>query len=53
MSILTHGHRAALGLSDRLIRLSPGCEHRDDLVQDVVEGVDAVGYPQTAWLATS
>jgi methionine-gamma-lyase len=45
--------RAALGLSDRLIRLSPGCEHHDDLVQDVVEGVDAVRYPQTAWLATS
>jgi cystathionine gamma-lyase len=45
--------RAALGLSDRLIRLSPGCEHHGDLVQDIVEGLGAVRYPQTAWLATS
>jgi cystathionine beta-lyase/cystathionine gamma-synthase len=34
--------RAALGLSDTLIRLSPGCEHRKDLVADLVEGLDAV-----------
>lgn len=32
--------RAALGLSDTLIRLSPGCEHRNDLVADLVDGLD-------------
>lgn len=34
--------RAALGLSDTLVRLSPGLEHPDDLVQDIVEGLDQV-----------
>jgi cystathionine gamma-lyase len=33
--------RAALGLSETLIRLSPGCEHPRDLVADVVEGLAA------------
>jgi cystathionine beta-lyase/cystathionine gamma-synthase len=32
--------RASLGLSDTLVRLSPGLEHPDDLVQDLVEGLD-------------
>jgi cystathionine gamma-lyase len=31
--------RAALGLSDALIRLSPGCENAKDLVADLVEGL--------------
>ena len=35
--------RAALGLSDRLIRLSPGIEHADDLIDDLVEGLRIVG----------
>jgi cystathionine beta-lyase/cystathionine gamma-synthase len=35
--------RAALGLSDTLIRLSPGCESTRDLVQDVVEALDRLG----------
>jgi len=35
--------REALGLSDTLIRLSPGCEHHRDLVTDLTEGLDAVG----------
>jgi cystathionine beta-lyase/cystathionine gamma-synthase len=35
--------RAALGLSDRLIRLSPGIEHADDLIDDLVEGLRNVG----------
>ncbi len=35
--------RAALGLSDTLIRLSPGIEHPRDLVADVVAGLDRVG----------
>ena len=34
--------RAALGLSDTLIRLSPGCESPRDLVKDVVETLDRV-----------
>ena len=34
--------RAKLGLSDTLIRLSPGCEHRKDLVADLLAGLDAV-----------
>lgn len=35
--------RAALGLSDTLIRLSPGIEHADDLVDDLVDGLRLVG----------
>ena len=34
--------RAKLGLSDTLIRLSPGCENASDLVQDLVEGLAAL-----------
>ena len=36
------GHRAALGLSDTLIRLSPGIEHADDLIADLVDGLRLV-----------
>ena len=43
--------RAALGLSDTLIRLSPGCEHRLDLVADLVEGLDAVQRARSAQVA--
>jgi cystathionine beta-lyase/cystathionine gamma-synthase len=32
--------RRAVGLSDTLVRLSPGCEHPRDLVRDVVAGLD-------------
>lgn len=35
-------HRAALGLSDTLIRLSPGIEHADDLIDDLLEGLALV-----------
>jgi cystathionine beta-lyase/cystathionine gamma-synthase len=31
--------RAELGLSDTLIRLSPGCENAEDLVDDLIEGL--------------
>jgi cystathionine beta-lyase/cystathionine gamma-synthase len=31
--------RAALGLADTLIRLSPGIEHPDDLIADLIEGL--------------
>ena len=34
--------RAALGLSDTLVRLSPGCEHHRDLVADLLEGLSAL-----------
>jgi cystathionine beta-lyase/cystathionine gamma-synthase len=34
--------RAALGLSDTLVRLSPGCENASDLVEDLVEGLNAL-----------
>jgi cystathionine beta-lyase/cystathionine gamma-synthase len=33
--------RHALGLSDTLIRLSPGCENAEDLVADLLEGLEA------------
>jgi cystathionine gamma-lyase len=31
--------RAELGLSDMLLRLSPGCENHEDLVDDLLEGL--------------
>jgi cystathionine beta-lyase/cystathionine gamma-synthase len=34
--------RAELGLSDTLIRLSPGCENSEDLVADLAEGLEQV-----------
>ena len=34
--------RAALGLSDTLIRLSPGCENAKDLVSDLIEGLEQI-----------
>jgi cystathionine beta-lyase/cystathionine gamma-synthase len=34
--------RARLGLADTLVRLSPGCEHPDDLVEDITEGLNAL-----------
>jgi cystathionine beta-lyase/cystathionine gamma-synthase len=34
--------RAALGLSDTLVRLSPGCEHHTDLVADLLDGLDRI-----------
>ncbi len=34
--------RAALGLSDTLVRLSPGCENAKDLVEDLLDGLARV-----------
>jgi cystathionine beta-lyase len=34
--------RTALGLSDTLIRLSPGCENAKDLVEDLIEGLEQI-----------
>jgi cystathionine beta-lyase/cystathionine gamma-synthase len=39
--------RAALGLSDNLIRLSPGIEHADDLIGDLIAGLDRVATTET------
>jgi cystathionine beta-lyase/cystathionine gamma-synthase len=36
--------RAALGLSDTLLRLSPGCENATDLVDDLIEGLEQVEH---------
>jgi cystathionine beta-lyase/cystathionine gamma-synthase len=35
--------RHALGLSDTLVRLSPGCESPRDLVRDIIGGLDRLG----------
>src|SRR5262249_33300978 len=45
--------RASLGLSDTLVRLSPGCEHHKDLVEDLVEGLESVRQSRSGRLATS
>jgi len=45
--------RAALGLSDTLIRLSPGIEHADDLITDLIEGLQAVRAAERAELITT
>src|SRR5579862_7199654 len=34
--------RASLGLSDTLLRLSPGCENSEDLVEDLLEGLEEI-----------
>lgn len=40
--------RAKLGLSDTLIRLSPGCEDPDDLVEDLLQGLEKLQRVRTA-----
>lgn len=40
--------RAELGLSDTLVRLSPGCENAEDLVDDLLEGLSRVESERTA-----
>jgi cystathionine beta-lyase/cystathionine gamma-synthase len=40
--------RAELGLSDSLIRLSPGCENSEDLVEDLVEGLAQIEGARSA-----
>ncbi len=46
-ALMTHASipadaRAALGLSDTLIRLSPGCENARDLVNDLIAGLESL-----------
>jgi cystathionine gamma-lyase len=50
---MTHGsipaqERTKLGLSDTLVRLSPGCEHRNDLVADLLGG-SRHSRPRDGW----
>jgi cystathionine gamma-lyase len=40
--------RAELGLSDTLIRLSPGIEHADDLITDLIAGLHALDSARKA-----
>jgi cystathionine gamma-lyase len=40
--------RRKLGLSDTLVRLSPGCEHRKDLVADLLDGLNAIASARSA-----
>jgi O-succinylhomoserine sulfhydrylase len=39
---LTPAQRAEIGVTDGLVRLSVGLEHPDDIVEDVLGGLDAV-----------
>jgi cystathionine gamma-lyase len=45
--------RAKLGLSDTLVRLSPGCEHRKDLVADLLAGLDQLAAGTKRALASA
>ncbi|MGA2510624.1 MAG: PLP-dependent aspartate aminotransferase family protein [Candidatus Acidiferrales bacterium] len=40
--------RAELGLSDTLLRLSPGCENAEDLVEDLLQGLAEVADARAA-----
>jgi cystathionine beta-lyase/cystathionine gamma-synthase len=40
--------RAELGLSDTLLRLSPGCENAEDLVEDLLEGLSQIAGARSA-----
>ena len=45
--------RRTLGLSDTLIRLSPGVEHPDDLVEDLLDGLERVGVVSSLHTSTA
>jgi cystathionine beta-lyase/cystathionine gamma-synthase/homoserine dehydrogenase len=40
--------RSALGLTDTLVRLSPGCENGSDLVEDLLEGLESLRITRDA-----
>ena len=44
--------RAELGLADTLIRLSPGIEHPDDLVADLIDGLHAIDVDRAELICT-
>jgi cystathionine beta-lyase/cystathionine gamma-synthase len=43
--------RQAIGLSDALVRLSPGIENARDLVSDLIEGLDGLADHRAALTA--
>ena len=45
--------RLKLGLSETLVRLSPGCEHRKDLVADLMAGLDQLAADGKRSFATA
>ncbi|MGA8553021.1 MAG: PLP-dependent aspartate aminotransferase family protein [Candidatus Acidiferrales bacterium] len=45
--------RAELGLSDSLIRLSPGCENARDLVEDLLEGLALLDHQRKSQKAVA
>jgi cystathionine beta-lyase/cystathionine gamma-synthase len=45
--------RAELGLSDSLIRLSPGCENAIDLVEDLLEGLTLLDHQRKSQKAVA
>ena len=45
--------RAELGLSDSLIRISPGCENYEDLVEDLLEGLAEIESARPSKAAVS
>jgi cystathionine beta-lyase/cystathionine gamma-synthase len=45
--------RAELGLSDSLIRLSPGCENAKDLVEDLLEGLTLLDHQRKSQKAVA
>ena len=46
--------RAVLGLSDRLVRLSPGIEAAEDLVDDLLAGLNEItARPRPEWCVVS
>ncbi|MGA7919859.1 MAG: PLP-dependent aspartate aminotransferase family protein [Candidatus Acidiferrales bacterium] len=45
--------RAELGLSDSLIRLSPGCENAKDLVEDLLEGLALLDHQRKSQKAVA
>lgn len=41
-------HRAKMGVTEQMIRLSVGIENADDLIGDLEQGLEAVAAPQHA-----
>jgi O-acetylhomoserine/O-acetylserine sulfhydrylase-like pyridoxal-dependent enzyme len=39
-------HRAKMGVTEQMIRLSVGIEHADDLVADLEQALEAVAAPE-------
>ena len=46
-AMLTSEQRAAMGVTEQLVRLSVGIEHADDLVADLEHALEKIGDRQT------